>query len=67
MWRCRKVVKQQGVSLAAGGRQQELVVVVLQAEQQLSIGCGQGSEGRSAVGGLATVEWGLAAGGAAKS
>jgi len=48
LWRCRKVARQrgskaarqQGVGLAGGGRQQELVVVVLQAEQQLSIGCG---------------------------
>jgi hypothetical protein len=29
-----------GVGLAVGRRQQELVVVVLQAEQQLLIGCG---------------------------
>ena len=41
--------------------------MVLQAEQQLSIGCGYGSEGRSAAGGAATVEWGSAAGGAAES
>ena len=31
----------------------------------MSVGCGQGSEGRSAAGGAATVEWGSAAGGAA--
>jgi hypothetical protein len=54
-------------------------MVVLQAEQQLSVvtlqagaaevDCGAVARqrGRSAAGGAATVEWGLAAGGAAES
>ena len=48
--------------------EQQLSIVLLQVEQQKSIVVLQeGSEGRSAVGGAATVEWGLAAGGSSKS